>query len=89
MELDEFLCLSFPLLNKGFLRRQVRDGRILVDGNKAVPSQRLRTEFEAQGLSADITPWYSVPAEIRATSSPVTASRTGRPSGGAVHCPLT
>jgi RluA family pseudouridine synthase len=44
MELDEFLCLSFPLLNKGFLRRQVRDGHVLVDGNPAVPSQRLRMD---------------------------------------------
>lgn len=42
MELDEFLCLSFPLLNKGFLRRQVREGRVLVDGTRAMPSQRLR-----------------------------------------------
>jgi RluA family pseudouridine synthase len=41
MELDEFLCLSFPSLNKGFLRRQVREGRVLVDGNPAKPSQRL------------------------------------------------
>lgn len=44
MELDEFLCLSFPLLNKGFLRSQVREGKILVDGNPATPSQRLRTD---------------------------------------------
>ena len=44
MELDEFLCLSFPLLNKGFLRRQVRERRVLVDGNPAVPSQRLRMD---------------------------------------------
>jgi 23S rRNA pseudouridine1911/1915/1917 synthase len=44
MELDEFLCLSFPLLTKGFLRRQVREGHVLVDGNRAVPSQRLRMD---------------------------------------------
>jgi len=42
MELDEFLCLSFPLLTKGFLRRQVRDGKILIDGQRTVPGQRLR-----------------------------------------------
>lgn len=51
MELDEFLCLSFPLLNKRFLRRQVREGRILVDGNPASPSQRLHPD---QVLSLDI-----------------------------------
>jgi RluA family pseudouridine synthase len=44
MELDEFLCLSFPLLNKGFLRRQVRERKVLVDGNPAVPSQKLRMD---------------------------------------------
>ncbi len=44
MELDEFLCLSFPLLTKGFLRRQVRDGKILVDGGPATPSQKLQVD---------------------------------------------
>ena len=44
LELDEFLCLSFPLVNKGFLRRQVRDGAVLVDGSSARPSQRLRRD---------------------------------------------
>jgi 23S rRNA pseudouridine1911/1915/1917 synthase len=44
MELDEFLCLSFPSLNKGFLRRQVREGKVLVDGNPANPSQRLEMD---------------------------------------------
>jgi len=44
MELDEFLCLAFPLLNKRFLRSQVREGRVLVDGNPAMPSQRLRQD---------------------------------------------
>lgn len=42
IELDEFLSLTFPLLNKGFLRQKVRDGRVLVDGSPAKPSQRLR-----------------------------------------------
>lgn len=42
LELDEFLCLTFPLLNKGFLRTKVREGAVLVDGMKASPSQRLR-----------------------------------------------
>lgn len=42
LELDEFLCLSFPLANKGYLRRQVRFGAVLVDGGPARPSQRLR-----------------------------------------------
>jgi 23S rRNA pseudouridine1911/1915/1917 synthase len=42
LELDEFLALTFPLLNKGYLRRQVRGGRILLDGQPTLPSQRLR-----------------------------------------------
>ncbi|MAF66489.1 MAG: hypothetical protein CMJ84_12635 [Planctomycetes bacterium] len=51
IELDELLCLLFPLLNKGFLRAQVRAGRVLVDGTPAAPSQRLRTD---QVISLDI-----------------------------------
>ncbi len=42
MELDEFLCLSFPLLSKGALRRHVRDGKVLLDGNPTIPGHRLR-----------------------------------------------
>jgi len=42
LELDEFLCLSFPSFSKGFLRAQVREGHVLVDGNSAFPSQRLK-----------------------------------------------
>ncbi len=44
LELDEFLCLSFPLLNKGFLRREIRGARVLVDGQPAEPAQRLRRD---------------------------------------------
>ena len=42
LELDEFLCLWFPGCSKGFLRQQVRDGLVSVDGMRAQPSQRLR-----------------------------------------------
>ena len=42
IELDEFLCLMMPRANKGFLRRQVNAGRVLVDGMPAHPAQRLR-----------------------------------------------
>lgn len=51
LELDEFLCLQFPNLNKGFLRRQVREGRVLVDGSPSKPSARLR---EQQVVIVDI-----------------------------------
>lgn len=42
LELDEFLCLERPLYNKGFFRRLVRAGDVLVDGQPTLPSQRLR-----------------------------------------------
>jgi len=42
MELDEFLCLMFPLLGKGFIRGLVRDGRVLIDGEPVVPSRRVK-----------------------------------------------
>ena len=51
IELDEFLCLLFPSVNKGWIRGQVREGRVLVDGNPAQPSQRLRND---QVLSIDL-----------------------------------
>jgi RluA family pseudouridine synthase len=44
LELDEFLARAFPLYGKRFLRRQVRDGRVLVDGTRCVPSQRLHSD---------------------------------------------
>ena len=44
MELDEFLCQTFPSLSKRFLRMQVRDGRVLVDGSAVQFSKRLRTD---------------------------------------------
>ena len=42
MELDEFLCLKFPSLNKGVLRRLIRDGLVLIDGKAVTPSRRLK-----------------------------------------------
>jgi 23S rRNA pseudouridine1911/1915/1917 synthase len=44
MELDEFLCRTFPLLSKHFLRQQVRAGRVLVNGAQVQPSLRLRAD---------------------------------------------
>jgi len=42
LELDEYLCLLFPERSKGFLREEVRAGRVRVDGECANPSDRLR-----------------------------------------------
>ena len=42
LELDEFLCLLYPTATKGYLRRMVREGRVLVDGERVLPSVRLR-----------------------------------------------
>ncbi len=51
MELDEFLCRTFPLFSKRFLRRAVRSGCVLVDGRPASPSQRVRRD---EVVSVDI-----------------------------------
>ncbi len=51
MELDEFLCRTFPLYSKRFLRRAVRSGCVLVDGQPASPSQRVRRD---EVVSVDI-----------------------------------
>ncbi|MFT6109764.1 MAG: RluA family pseudouridine synthase [Planctomycetota bacterium] len=42
LELDEFLCLQYPGLSKGFLRQEIGAGRILVDGVSAVAGKKLR-----------------------------------------------
>lgn len=44
LELDEFLCAAFPLLGKRFLRKMVRQGNVLINGQHVVPSQRLRLD---------------------------------------------
>ena len=51
IELDEFLCLLYPLLNKGFLRGHIREGKVLLDGRKTMPSVHLRAD---QVVSVDI-----------------------------------
>jgi len=53
MELDEFLSRTFPHLAKGFLRHQVRAGRVLVNGSPVPPAQRLRCN---EVVSVDIDP---------------------------------
>ena len=42
MELDEFLCLMFPLLGKGFVRGLVREGRVLINGEPVNPSRHVK-----------------------------------------------
>ncbi|MDG1500861.1 MAG: RluA family pseudouridine synthase [Planctomycetota bacterium] len=42
MELDELLCLERPALNKGFFRRNIRDGVITVDGAEILPNHRVQ-----------------------------------------------
>ena len=44
LELDEFLCLLYPLLNKGFLRGLIRDGKVLLDGQSSLPSKHVRVD---------------------------------------------
>ena len=43
LELDEFLCLQYPGLSKGFLRQEIGAGRILVDGAPSAAGKRLRS----------------------------------------------
>jgi RluA family pseudouridine synthase len=59
VELDEFLCRAYPLYSKRFLRRQVREGRVLVDGARVQPSQRLRRD---EVISLDIDEDRAEPA---------------------------
>lgn len=42
LELDEFLCLQYPGLSKGFLRQEIAAGNILLDGVDTIPGKRLR-----------------------------------------------
>ena len=58
LELDEFLCLQYPGLSKGFIRQQIGEGTILLDGAAAVPGRRLRTD---QVIMASID-WDRAPA---------------------------
>lgn len=66
IELDEFLCRVFPLYSKRFLRRIVRDGRVLVDGRRVQPSQRLRRD---EVVSVDIDEAEAEPAPAPAPAS--------------------
>lgn len=70
MELDEFLCLLYPELNKGYVRRQVRRGLVLVDGNPARPSQRLRA-FQVLTLELDQMEEAPVPPVAPAIDVPI------------------
>ncbi|QDU66942.1 RluA family pseudouridine synthase [Engelhardtia mirabilis] len=68
LELDEYLCLLFAGRAKGFLRQQVRTGRVLVDGEPALPSQRVRGNQvlvlaidQSEAGAAPVAPEYEVP----------------------------
>jgi 23S rRNA pseudouridine1911/1915/1917 synthase len=61
LELDEFLCLLYPGHGKGRLRQWVRAGRVLVDGEPANPSQRVRGE---QLLILDLGPEFDQPEPV-------------------------
>ena len=67
MELDEFLCLQFPLLNKGAIRGLIRDGRVLIDNDVVAPSRRLKY---GQILFADFEP---TELEVRPLVAPAQA----------------
>lgn len=45
MELDAFLADCFPGLHRPFLRRQLREGRVSVNGTEVYRSQRLRVNM--------------------------------------------
>ncbi len=42
LELDEYLCLIYSGVPKGKLRQEVREGRVLIDGERVEPGTRLR-----------------------------------------------
>ena len=66
LELDEFLCLAFPGLSKGFLRGQVREGRVLLDGQPTRPNQRLRiTNVVSVDLDEEAAPMVPLAAEVQ------------------------
>src|SRR5262249_37656649 len=60
----------FPLLTKGFLRRQVREGKVTVDGGAAVPSQRVREhqviliDFDADAEAPEYPPSETVDLDV-------------------------
>jgi 23S rRNA pseudouridine1911/1915/1917 synthase len=41
LELDEYLALLYPQINKGSIRQQIRSGRVLIDGERVQPSVRI------------------------------------------------
>lgn len=70
LELDEFLCLVFPERSKGFLRAQIRAGRILLDGQPAHPGARLRIS-QVVLLEESPEDWPEVGATERAPELPI------------------
>lgn len=67
LELDEFVCLQFPGLSKGFVRQQIGEGNVLLDGVLVAPGKRLRA---SQVVIATID-WDRAPERPVAPGVPV------------------
>jgi len=68
IELDEYLSLMFPALSKGFIRREVSAGHVLIDGEPSLPSRRLREGetliLDIDDSEAPLSPMAAKPVEV-------------------------
>jgi len=71
LELDEFLCLERPLINKGFFRRLVRAGDITVDGGAVLPNRRLCEGEIVMLPSEELADRDDLPFQLAAPDVPI------------------
>lgn len=88
LELDEYLCLQYSGLSKGFVRQEIAAGRVLLDGQETKPGQRLRTN---QVVMATLD-WERAPArpiapdvELPVLHEDVNVLAVDKPAGLAVE----